>query len=678
MRDSPGVHVALPLPPRSLEIARRARRALRKPPRELARRLLHEAQAELERVRAPRRARRFDERTLLRAVASESIDALWERLARRPFVAVTDPEGAAAAVAVAGGRERILAASERALAREVDLLGSGPCRLGRPIDWHTDFKTGLGWPRVPARELDVADLGRPSDVKVPWELGRLQWLLPVGQAYLLTGDEQYAEHARDVLEEWVEANPYGVGVNWTVAMEAAIRTLSWSWLFHVFARSDAWADGEFRRRFLTTLYLHGDFVRRNLERSDVNGNHYTADACGLVFAGLFFGGGDEPARWAELGWRILNEELPRQVHEDGVDFEASTAYHRLVAELFLLPALYRRRLGLDVPRAYSDRLRRMAAFAAAYTRADGTSPLWGDADDARALPLGGQPLSDHRYLAGLVTGLGVDAPPFAGSREEVAWTLGAEAAAALTDGTADASAAFGTGGVVVMRGGDHVFVDCGPVGLAGRGGHGHNDCLAFEAALDGTLLVSDSGSYVYTASADWRNRFRSTGFHSTPQVDGEEQNRFVEGSLWLLQDDAAPELRTWEPGQHGDRLVAAHRGYRRLADPVTLVRTFELDRGAHRLVVVDEAEGDGDHDLVVPLQLAAGVVPKDVERGRVVLVARGRAFRLAWGDPADWELAVEGGWISPSYGVKHEAPRLVWRRSGPLRPLRVELEPERA
>ena len=40
----------------------------------------------------------------------------------------------------------------------------------------------------------------------------------------------------------------------------------------------------------------------------------------------------------------------------------------------------------------------MARFAAAYTRPDGTSPAWGDADDARALPLGGQQLGDHRYL----------------------------------------------------------------------------------------------------------------------------------------------------------------------------------------------------------------------------------------------------------------------------------------
>jgi uncharacterized heparinase superfamily protein len=271
-------------------------------------------------------------------------------------------------------------------------------------------------------------------------------------------------------------------------------------MFHACAGSEAWAEPAFRARFLAALHLHGDFVARNLERSEVNGNHFTADAAGLAFAGLFFG----RDAWSDLGWSILVEELPRQVFADGVDFEASTAYHRLVAELFLLPALYRERLGLGVPGAYRERVEAMARFALAYTRLDGTSPLWGDADDARALPLGGQPLGDHRYLAGLA-GLA-----FPGPAGEVAWVLGPSRAAELRASDAGhGPTAFPEGGVYVLRaGGDHVFVDCGPVGLAGRGGHGHNDCLSFEAVLDGVHLVTDCGAYVYTASPEWRNRFR--------------------------------------------------------------------------------------------------------------------------------------------------------------------------
>src|SRR6185503_11804306 len=101
-----------------------------------------------------------------------------------------------------------------------------------------------------------------------WELSRMQWLIPLGQAYQLTGDERYAAAARDVLEQWIAANPYGCSVNWGVTMEPAIRILTWTWLFHAFCDSLAWADRGFRGAFLASLYLHGEFTERFIERAD--------------------------------------------------------------------------------------------------------------------------------------------------------------------------------------------------------------------------------------------------------------------------------------------------------------------------------------------------------------------------------------------------------------------------
>ncbi len=80
-------------------------------------------------------------------------------------------------------------------------------------------------------------------------------------------------------------------------MEVALRIISWTWFFHVFKKSHAWQDSFFQERFLTCLYLHADFTMRHIEYSDINGNHYTADAAGLVFAGLFFGTGAEAKLW---------------------------------------------------------------------------------------------------------------------------------------------------------------------------------------------------------------------------------------------------------------------------------------------------------------------------------------------------------------------------------------------
>ena len=664
-------------------------RILRKPPKVVVQRMLTELSARTDRFRAPLRERGLNGDALAALTEASSLQELWTRLSNRVHaVPIRFLSEAEYGRHCPGDAERIFAAAERALAHKVDLLGSGPIDLGSPIDWHTDFKTGKSWPPVFMRDINYTNLGCPSDVKVPWEISRLRWLIPAGQAYLLTRDERYATEVRTVLEDWMASNPYAHGVNWACTMEVAMRVFSWTWLFHVFCKSHAWSDQGFRSKFLRALFLHGEFTERYLERSDINGNHFTADAAALVFAGLFFGKGTAPARWSEAGWRLLCDELPQQVFPDGVDFEASIAYHRLVLELFFLAARYREACGLQVPDAYRNRVVAMARFARAYSRADGSSPLVGDADDARTLPFGGQPVGDHRYLTGLIGAhwqIAELIEGFTGPVTEVFWMLGPRAAASLTHGRGSAisvqSSAFPHGGFYVMRNDrDHVFIDCGPVGQSGRGGHGHNDCLSFEAALDGEHLVSDCGAYLYTANADERNRFRSTAYHNTPQVDGEELNRFERWDhLWTLHNDAIPEARRWEPGSARDLFVGTHTGYERLFPPVRPVRTIVLDHATHSLLITDAISGGGDHRISVPLQLAPGVAVRSEAAGRLVLNAGDREFLLLWSDPVEWTCEIGPGRVSPSYGVVVPAVRLLWRLTGTTpAALTVSLAPSQA
>ena len=357
-------------------------------------------------------------------------------------------------------------------------------------------------------------------------------------------------------------------------MEAALRILSWTWFFRVFHASRAWSDAGFRERFLCALYLHGDFTDRHFEISDVNGNHCTADGAGLAFAGLFFGQGKDATRWQAKAWSILCNEIPRQVYPDGVDFEASIPYHRLVAELFLLPALYREALGLDVPAPYRERVKAMARFTMAYSRPDGSVPLWGDADDARALPFGGQDLNDHRYLTGLVGAAWNVADlkeTFGGDPSEVFWTLGpgrgrVAAPIARASGDAGPSRAFPTAASTSCA---TPSTTCSST-AAGSG----SPTAAATATTTASpsrprstafALVSDCGAFVYTRSFEERNRFRSTASHNTPQVDGEEINRFRPELLWDLEYDARPEVRRFETGEDADVFCGAHAGYRRLA-----------------------------------------------------------------------------------------------------------------
>jgi hypothetical protein len=651
----------------------RAVRLLRKPPGYVVRRMATELQRELDRFAQPYRARSFSAATLCARTGAPTLATLWEQLAHQAWPLAAGKVAAPELEALAPGSvQQILERAERALRHEVELLGSGPTLLGEHIRWDIDFKTGARWEPRYFRDIPTLNAVRPSDIKVPWELSRLQWLMPLGQAYLLTGEARFAAGARGVLEQWLAANPCGQSVNWALAMEPAMRIFTWVWLFRVFAGSTAWSDPVFRESFLCSLYQHAQFVARNIERADLNGNHFTADCAALAVAGAFFPG-SEAQRWLRGAHADLEREIAVQILPDGVDFEASSAYHRFVAELLLLAAVHFEHGRLPVSARYRERLAAAAGFCAAYTRCDGSAPLWGDADDARALPLGSATLTDHRHLIACTAVFLGDATlaAHAGAGwDEALWWFGAHRSAPPAEGVRRRTLeAFPDGGAYVLRAGSaHVFIDCGPVGLAGRGGHGHNDALSFEAMLQGVPVVSDAGCYVYTASFEERNRFRATAAHNTPQIDNEEINRFFSPELlWLLRNDCEPlQARVWS---EGDRLLfeGSHSGYRRLSGSVAPLRRIELSSDAAVLQVVDRFTGSGVHAVSIPLQLAPGWTLLELdEHACACRHATGAYLVISWSGAPSWEVRAESGRVAPSYGVVTEAVRLVARAHGPI------------
>jgi hypothetical protein len=648
----------------------RIRRGFNRPPEELRRRLVQEAMTLLDRFRvSPTYG--LDDGYFVNWFGVKNIEDLWLQLSSRPFPSVIGQVRPAELDSIMPGETvRIIENANRAVALEVNLLGSGPETLSSPIPWNTDFKVKEDWPQKFFRDIDILNPKRASDVKVPWELSRLQWLIPVGQAYMLTGDNKYAEFTRDILTDWMEANPYARGVNWAVGMEVAMRIFTWTWLFHVFKGSVAWNNYDFRSSFLRCLFEHAVFCERYIEDYGVNGNHCTADAGALVFAGLFFGVGKKPKRWQEVGWNILLKEMPRQVYEDGVDFEGSIAYHRFVAEMFFWPAKYRQACSESIPSSYHKRLLLMAEFTRSYSKPDGLAPLWGDADDGRVLPFGGQHLNDHSYIPDLIEyELKVEESGFASLKAsaEYFWTYGCKSSPAINSEGAISKCFESSGFYVMASGNDHVFIDCGAIGFGGKGGHGHNDCLSFEASLDGVSLITDSGTYVYTASYEQRNIFRGTASHNTPMIDGQEQNRFIsDAELFALRDDAEPKVQLWETNSEFDKFVGTHSGYHRLDQPVTVIRSIILEKAQHRLRIKDQFEGDGAHTVVVPLHLAPSCEIKEIASGIWALNSHGREFFLV---SDGWISLIREGWVSPSYGVKEKAWIIEFSHGGPLKNL---------
>lgn len=646
------------------------------PPRAVARWLLRRLKARRTAKALPGWDRWLGPASLAAALGHKDFNTTISAFrAANPFPGLSNP----ASISSALEDDRLtalFAKADKAMRREVDLLGSGTFTLSTPVDWCLDFKSDTRWPMRASHRLPVNDAGNPSDIKIIWELSRLQWLLPVGQAYILDQLEDRAAFTRVIVEEWLASNPVCVGPNWMCAMDVALRAISLIWLSQACKDSAAWRDTDFQERLIKSLVLHGRFIEGNLEYADINGNHLTADLAGMTIIGIALGGSGIASNWLEKSWRLLCKEFPKQVPEDGVCREGSLPYHRLVAELFLLPALARRNVGLPVEEGYILRLQKMGQFTEAATQPDGNVAVWGDADDGRALPLGTQGINDHRYLPELTNSL--TGTPAASAYDETVWWIGGGTAKPGRK-TPPVSMAFLDSGVYVFcRGKHHVLVDAGPVGMAGRGGHGHNDCLSFVACMDGVPLIIDPGCYVYTSDYDARNRFRATGAHNTPCVDGAEINRFNPNLLWRLSDDAKPEVRHWSTSHDIDVLVAAHSGYQRLPSPVTPVRGLMLEPSTHRFFVADGFEGSGEHDVRIPYTFAPSCKLKRISDGVWKITAENRTFGLVVSAPESWSATPVTSEFSPSYGVKQLVEGLVFRRQGGLSPIAIAIMPETA
>jgi hypothetical protein len=552
---------------------------------------------------------------------------------------------------------------------EFDLLGSGRTRWGDPLDWHIDPVSGYRWPKKFFTELKHTWTGHDGkDVKLPWELSRMQHLPTLGKAYRLTKDERYAEEVTAQISHWLEDNPCPYGINWVCAMDVGIRAMNIIWAYLLIQHAPSVAD-DFRARLAISLFQHGQFILFNLEygvRENgliINDNHYLTNVVALLHLGLLCPELKTAETWKNVGLAALVEEMDHQVHPDGSDFESSLLYHRLALELFVAGALLCRVNGITLSKEFWARLERMFEFVLFVTRPDGKTPQVGDGDDGRLYILGDYAYwdrADLRYLlsVGAVLFQRSDMKAYSGGfSEEAFWLLGPSALdvfAGLHDEQVElGSRAFQDAGLFAMRAGDGYLLACaGTVGTGGYGNHKHNDLLSFELYVGDRAFIVDPGTYLYTRDPSWRNLFRSTPYHNTVMVDHQEQNRFQLGNLFRMAADAAVIVHDWGTTSERDWLDVEHTGYGRLTPPVRHRRRFHVQKSQALWEIADVLEGAGDHTADWYFHFDHGVGLEPVREG--IFCTQGQGTNLVLTARAGIPLLfkIVDGWVSRRYGHK--------------------------
>ena len=559
------------------------------------------------------------------------------------------------------------------------LLGFGYRDFGEQIEWRRDPLSGHLWPLDYHRDIQLIR-NDGSDARVLWEVNRLGHLVRLSLAYAISNDETFSRECIDQLVSWTTENPYARGINWTCAMEAALRSINLVTVFHSLRTSQA-LDDEALHLFLKLFHQHGTFIQNNLEFSHLaTSNHYLSDVVGLLWLGIMLPEFGRAAEWREFGLTETLKEMDKQVLPDGADFESSTGYHRFVLELFLYSFILCKENGIEISPQYWQKLHSMLEYLRGYLRPDGFAPLIGDTDSGQVLPICRRSANDHAYVLALGAAVFDDSElrtTKLNASPELLWIVGEtafEQFQQLKTTAAESSRSYRDAGLNVMQNDVlYLSINTSDAGLNGRGSHGHNDALSVELFVGHRAFIVDPGSYVYTADLAQRQLFRSTAYHSTARIDAEEQNTTVESVPFVIGNEAKPRVIEWTTTSGFDRIVAEHSGYQRLREPVTHRRTIVFYKDDRYWLIEDQFLGEGEHEVEVRFHFAPGLEVR-VEGNRATAIASDSAASLSITSlNITTEPVLEKQATSVDYGEKKDSITVCWEVSGPLRKLCWEL-----
>jgi hypothetical protein len=397
-----------------------------------------------------------------------------------------------------------------------------------------------------------------------------------------------------------------------------------------------------------------------------------AEALALFTVGLMF---PELGRGKQVGaraLRILEEQLDRQVAEDGSHREKAAYYHCYALDMYLLATVLGMRHGLPFSSHWMNRVERMAEFLLSILRPDGSLARFGDDDGGRTIRLGAEDYYQPAALLAVAAVLferedfkrAVGRPP-----EEVFWILGPEGVLRyeqlIEREPPKQKMWFGDAQLAVVRTGCEakelwLAFQQQPMGML-TAGHSHAGLLSFELFMDGRSVIVDPGTCTYGVGSPWRDHFRRIEAHNSVQID-RNPCYLPAGPFRWKRRNPVELLSAGNWPDRGVRLAYRTKSARR--KPVQHLRTIVAE-SPQTLFIHDRFEGTGKHWLTFWLHFALGSRLRRKVEGEFEVLLDKVVVQLALERFGSFQCQIwEGsedpiaGWVSPSFDHRAPAPTL--------------------
>lgn len=537
--------------------------------------------------------------------------------------------------------------------------------LMSPIDWLVaDTAEESRWPLVHHSYIDYRPGNSCGDIRINWELNRLQFL-----PSLAVFDER---RAKAILADWLKNNPYPFGPSYVSSMEVAIRWFSIYWTISILKEL---IERELLQDFTGLAMVSGRFIENHLSTHSSAGNHLILESVGLFWIGKALEKHRIGSRWAEKGRRLLWEQILAQINPDGSNKEQSFWYLG-----FVLDAIFHYLLLEDraiIPQPVLKRCEMMLEFINKLIAPNGAFPDYGDRDDGYVFRIDDN-YDTPRFLQLLALGSHFFQRPEwfrdGGSQRRILafWTgkafqkndmVPTQYLSETSDAGKKFLKTFSHGGITLLKQNEtEVLFRHAKLGFGNTAGHGHADALSILMAFRKTPILIDLGSGQYNGDRDIRNYFRSTIAHNTVMVNNESQAKTLGPFLWDKFYNVETMSSAVEPTLY---VEASHDGYLRRYG-IIHSRKIELVEPT-TLNIHDTFSGPGDISIDGAFHMGACksvVINRNVAHADfgsfAALISFPDAFRLwtlsgSLSPFAGWRSAVYGRWelINSVFYSKH-------------------------
>ena len=544
---------------------------------------------------------------------------------------------------------------------KLNLMGLGKKQLGKKINWHAGILTSNSWPMSYSPDIDFRQRDDIGDIRFTWEVNRHSQFVILAKAYFLTKQDKYLKCLISQFEDWIINNPVLIGVNWSSAMELAIRVNSWIWCYCFL---DKFKEDEIKKLkidLLKGINQHCLFIEKNLSLFSSANNHLIVEVVTLCIAGILFNEILNADKWLKTGINILKKELPIQVYKDGVNAEQAFHYQAFVMEALFLLVILASRNNIDLPESVNTSLKNMCGFIAEIIDKNGNVPNIGDSDDGHMVNLIGSKFNDYTSL------LNLGAVVFGNSyfrtksnyfNEQAFWILGSKGMTRFNDlkveDKIEGSKIFKDGGYAVIKHKDSkkeriMLFDFAPLGLGALAAHGHADALSITLGIDGQEILVDPGTYIYNVERDWRDGLRSTSNHNTICINNSNQSTISGSFMWSKKASAS--LIADISNEQYEFYSAQHDGYK----PIIHKRNI-LYMKPDLWIIQDIVMGSSSYEFDVTYNLNPDITIDSSKHNKLTLYLQNNKVLIKkFLSKTNFALSIKDIWISHEFGRKEKS-----------------------